>query len=231
MATRLTIRTAARVRADQDASTFPTDTQYNVFIDEAGKEVWYDLVRSGWPINFTSVDKTATGSQTIALGVSGTVAFIRGVYRKDGGVYTELRRLNEGQRSTLMSQTGQAQASYYEMRIDPTSGPVLELLPVPSSGTYRVEYVLEWAGFSADSDTWYGPARSDEMVAIRAAVKGLRKEGDDQGAAQLEAEYARLFETVTAMASWFDMRNPPTIRDVGSGLQVARDAFDYDVQG
>lgn len=230
MATRATIRTAARARADQDSSTFPTDAQYNVFIDEAGRETWYDLIQAGWPISFSTVDKTATGSQAITLGVSGTIAFVRGVYRKDGTVYTELRRLNEGQRASLMSQTGTAQALYYNIMIDPTAGPQLELFPVQSSGTYRVEYIPEWPGFSADGDTWYGPARSDELVSIRAAIKGLRKEGDDQGALNLEAEYERVFEKVTAMASWFDLRNPPVIRDVNSGLSVPRDAFDYDVE-
>jgi hypothetical protein len=96
MATRSDIRTYARVRADQDASTFPTDAQYNTILDFAGKAVWFELVKSGWPISFTSVTKTATGTNPITLGVSGTIAFIRGVYRVDGTTYTELRRLNEG---------------------------------------------------------------------------------------------------------------------------------------
>jgi hypothetical protein len=37
-----------------------------------------------------------------------------------------------------------------------------------------------------------------------------------------------MLDKVQAMASWFDMRNPATISDVGP-LQPMRDSFDYDV--
>lgn len=231
MTTRANIRDRARVRADQDSSTFPTDAQYNDLIDSSAKDVWYDLVHAGWPINYTSVDKTATGTNPLTLGASGTVAFIRGVFYISGGTVYELQRLNEGDRASLMSLTGQAQASHYDVRIDPTSGPVIELLPLPSAGTYRIHYITEYPGFSGDSDTWYGPARSDELIILRAAMKGCRKEGNDQGAAQLEREYGQLLEKVQEMGSWFNMRSATLIRDVGR-LQEDRRAlrlpFDYD---
>lgn len=229
MATRAQLRTRARTRADQDDSTFPSDTEYNDFLDEAAKETWYDLVQAGWPINFATVDKTAAGTNPITLGVSGTIAFIRGVSYVNGTTRHELKRLNEGDRATLESVSGTTQASHYEVRIDPTNGPVLELLPLPSSGTYRVQYVLEHPGFAGESTEWYGPGRSDELLVLRAAAKGCRKEGNDQGAAQLDREYLLLLEKVQNMASWFDMRNPATIRDVGNMLDVGRDPFDYDV--
>jgi hypothetical protein len=226
LTTRAQIRTRARLRADQDDSTFPDDTEYNLLIDAAAKETWYDLIHAGWPINFASVTKTATGSNPITLGVSGTIAFVRGVFCNRGGAYDELRRVPEGERAALMSSTGQA--SFYDVRIDPTNGPVLELLPLPSSGSYVVQYILEHPGFAADATEWYGPARSDELVILRAAAAGCRKEGNDQGASMLDREYAMLLDKVQAMASWFDMRNGHTIRDVGP-LAAGRDPFDYDV--
>lgn len=229
MATRATLRTIARIRADQTDSTFPTDTEYNYLLDLAAKETWFDLVQAGWPINFSTVDKTATGA-TLALGVSGTVAFIRGVFYVNGGTYEELPRVNEGDRARLMG-SGAARAAAYDVRIDPTSGPVLELLPNPTSGTYRVQYVLEHPGFSADSTEWYGPARSDELVILRAAAKAMRKEGNDQGARQLDNEYQELLFKVQTMAGWFNMRHAATIRDVGDALGMTRssDGFDYEV--
>lgn len=228
--TRAQLRTKARQRADQNASTFPTDTQYNEFLDEAAAEVWYDLVQAGWPINFSTVSKTATNNAFIALGVSGTVAFIRGVFFYDGTSYFELRRLNEGDRAGLLSVPGTDRASHYEYRIDATSGPGIELLPRVSAGTYKVDYILEHPGFSGESDSWYGPGRSGELVAIRAAVKGCRKEGNSQGAAELEREYAVLLSQVQAMASWSDMRNAASIRVVAdAGIKPARDAFDFDI--
>ncbi len=229
MATRAVIRTRARIRADQDGSTFPTDAQYDYIIDAAAKETWFDLIQAGWPISFATTDKTAAGTNPITLSISGTVAFIRGVFYKTGTTYAELERLNEGDRASLMSAAGQAQASHYSVYIDATVGPVLEILPLPSSGTYRVLYTLEHPGFSGDSVEWYGPARSDELLVLKAAAAGCRKEGNDQGAEQLDREYAALLDKVQSMASWFDMRNPAKIRDVGAMSRPVRDAFDFDV--
>jgi hypothetical protein len=154
------------------------------------------------------------------------VAFINGVFRKDGTVFTELRRVDEGKRAALMSTTGDAQ--FYNVRIDPTSGPVIEFLPVPSSGTYRVQYITEHPGFSADGDTWYGPARSDELIVLIAAMKGLRKEGQVSDANALQAEYQDLLMHVITTANWVDLRNSATIRDVNP-LSPTRDPFDWDV--
>jgi hypothetical protein len=227
MTTRAQIRTFARTRADQDDATFPSDTEYNLYIDSAAKEVWFDLIQAGWPINFAVANKTATGTNPITLGISGTVAFIRGVYRVNGGRYEELHRVNEGHRAGLMT-TGDA--SHYDVRIDPTNGPVLELLPLPSSGTYRVEYILEHPGFDADGTSWYGPARSDDLIVLKAAAWGCRKEGNDQGAAQLDREYVVLLDKVQTMAARFDMKNGHSIRDVADPIGNARrDSFDYDV--
>jgi hypothetical protein len=224
MATRADIRGYSRIRADQDNSTFPTDTQYNTLLDFAGKAVWFDLVRAGWPVHFSTATLTATGTNPIALGASGTVAFVRGVFHSDG---RELSRLNEGDRGRLMTQTGEP--SCYALGVDPTLGAVVELFPVPSSGTFTVHYIAEWAGFASDAAVWPGPARTDELVGLRAAEMGARKEGNDQLADKLVGEYGRLFETVQAMSSWFDLRNPPVIRDVGGGLTLPRDSFDFDV--
>ncbi len=230
MATKAELRIRARTRADQDNSTFPTDTQYDLFITEAAKDTWYDLIHAGWPVNFTQVDLNPT-SQTTALGVSGTVAFIRGVYRKDGGQFTELARIEEGQRAGLMSLAAGNQSSYYDVRTDPTSGPILELLPVPSGGVYRVEYILEYPGFASDSTAWIGPARSDELIVLGAATKGCLKEGQKEDAQILMAERTMLLDKVTSMASWFDMRNPPRVRDVRERdfRNQHRLPFDFDV--
>lgn len=228
MATRAQLRTRARTRADQTDSTFPSDTEYDLFLDEGAKETWYDLIQAGWPINFTYADKAA--ASPIVIGASGTVAFVRGVFYNRGGTWCELSRLNEGDRASLMA-TGAGEATYYDTRVDATSGPVVELLPTPSSGTYRIFYVLEHPGFAGDSTEWYGPGRSDELIVLRSAAKAMRKEGNDQGAAQLDREYAMLLEKVQNMAGWFNQRHATLIRDVGSPFSSPRspDGFDYDV--
>lgn len=230
MATRLDIRNRARVKADQDNSTFPSDTQYNDWIDAKAKDVWWDMVQAGWPVNFTTVTLTANGARTLSLGASGTVAMVRGVFRQDaGGNFTELQRLQEGQRAGLLSYTG-LQADYYDVLLDPTSGPVIELLPVPSGGTFRVDYVLDYPGFASDSTVWYGPSRTDELIVLLVAAEGLTKEGDVQGAAALEAKADKLREKIQETASWLDARNPARVRDVESMRRFA-DPFAYQVDG
>lgn len=234
MATRSDLRTRARLRADQDASTFPTDTQFNYWIDEACREVFYDLVRAGWPISFYSGTVAAAASFLTLSGAfaeTNPVAFIRGVYCVQGGTYHELKRLNEGDRAGLYSSTGASMPSHYDVRIDASDGIGVEILPYVAGATIRVEYVREHAGLAADNVPWLGPARSDELIVLRTAQKAMRKEGNDQGAAQLDREYQYLQQCVQDMASWTNMRHSATIRDVGDPLGRSRLPGDFDVYG
>jgi hypothetical protein len=231
VATRSTIRERARIRADQDGSTFPTDAQYNLLIDEAVKDVWYDLVRAGWPIGYQSVAVPLADVNPVTLsgvGVTGPVAFIQGVYWLNGGEYVELRRLPEGDRAGVMSLSGANTPSYYEVRVDPSGNGLTVAFYPHVPGSYVVHYVPEHQGLVNDSSEWLGPARSDELIVLRAASKGMRKEGNDQGAAQLDKEYTVMLQKVQELASWLDMRNPPTIRDVQSS-RMKRDLSDWDV--
>lgn len=228
MATRADLRTRARLRADQDAGQFPTDTQYNLYLDEAAREVFGDLIAAGWPPDFSTTSITANGSASYVVGGSDAVFAIRGVYNIVGNQRYELKRLNEGDRASLRSQGAQGPARYYDPRVSLTLGPVVELFPRPTSGTYEVDYVVDHPGFASDVAVWRGPNRSDELLVLCAARKGVLKEGRLQDAQTLLGEYQYLFEKVQRTASWFDMRNAPTIRDVGDQFTV-RDAFDYDV--
>lgn len=225
MATRADIRTRARVRADQDASTFPTDTQYNLLIDEAARDVYYDLIQAGWPIKPSSTNLSVTGSQYTTIPLS-DIAFITGVFYDQGGTWRELPRIREGDRAALMTQTG-GEAQAYGVTVS-TAGVQIELLPL-TTGTYRVEYIADFTGFAADATVWHGPVRSDELIVLAAAAKGCRKEGNDQGAAQLDREYAIMLEKVQNMAGWLNMRHSATIRDVGNPLGGIRNGFDYNV--
>jgi len=231
--TRATLRTFARVRADQDASDFPTDAQYNMYLDDAAREVWWDLRAAGWPINFQSLSITASGLTFYPFSLAGQVSSIHGVYFVTGNEVYPMHRVNEGKRAVLQSGTTQSTgyAGFYDPRIDPVLGPGIELLPRPATGSYRVDYVLEHPGFASDTDVWYGPARSDSMIVLKAAYMGVRKEGQARAgeAAALMQEYAAMLAQVVAAASWFDLRSPQMIRDVTS--EQNRFAFDYPVAG
>lgn len=233
MATRAQIRSRARIRADQDNSTFPTDAQYNEYIDEACKDVWYDLVGAGWPVSFSTVSLTLPStteipnvvSLSVEAGVAVPVAFIRGVYLLQGGRYHPLPRLNEGDRGALYSTSSQC-PMHYSVQHDLSNGLGVEFLPYTPGASVRIEYVKEHPGLPDDADEWRGPARSDELIVLRAAIKGVKKEGRNADAESLREEYREVWMKVTGMASWVDMRNPATIRDVNSKM---RDPFDFDV--
>lgn len=230
MATRLDLRTRARLRADQDSSTFPTDTQYNLFLDEGAREVFGQLIGAGWPADFSTTSITANGAASYPIGGSDTVFAVRGVFTTVGEQRYELRRLNEGARATLLSQNASAPAEYYDIRISATLGPVIELLPRPVSGTYLVDYIADHPGFAADGTIWRGPNRSDELIVLSAARKGVLKEGRVQDASVLGQEYMALLDLVTRQGSWFDMRNPPTIRESVDPMSKFH-MFDFRVSG
>jgi hypothetical protein len=338
MATRATLRTRARTRADQDNSKFPTDAQYNLFLDEAAKDVWYDLVQAGWPIDPEDWVIDLDGSESYNLGTPRTmasaplytgqvafvddgsdpadkngwgywvenhstpgsdliiitfdvpnrefiisfrtgvvggiraswlaeavnatglletigdfpsnailditptpfdyqevfsggtvgsdpVAFVHGVWRRDGSGLYALKRLNEGQRVTAESVTG-GMAETYSLG-SAHDGMRIRVYPRQASGSVLTRVIREYPGFVTDASRWMGPARSDELIVLRAAAKGCRKEGNDQAAAQLDREYDVVLSKVQNMASWVDMRNPPTIADVSSPSR--RDPSDWDL--
>lgn len=223
--TRAVLRTRARIRADQDLGTFPTDTQFNYLLDEAAMTVWYALVGAGWPVDFSTTNITANGAASYTV-VAGT-GLVQAVYASVGGILQLMRRVDPSDISALRSATSAATAGYYEVRINAAAGLIIEFFPRPTSGAYRVDYIPDHPGFASDSDKWYGPGGSDELIVLAAAAKALRKEGENEDAAQLDREYAVLLEQVATRANWVDMRNPPKIRDVHSS--DLRLGFDYQV--
>lgn len=231
MATRADIRTRARVRADQDAARFPTDAQYNLFIDEACRDVFADLVMSGWPPDFSTTTIAYSGASTgQAVGGGVEVFGITGVWMDMGGSRYELKRLNEGDRAALTSptQTG-SYPEYYDYRVG-ANGPVIYLFPRKAATVY-VDFIPDHPGLASDVTVWRGPARSDELVVLASARKGVLKEGQDRrgDASTLADEYAELLAKVKAQASWADMRNPAMVR-METGRSMAN-AFDYDAVG
>jgi hypothetical protein len=228
--TRTELRTRARIRASQENLDFPSDTAYNYFLDEARKEVWFDLVGAGWPANYTSQTITATGASQYQIASGAAVLGVQGVYWVQGTLRYQMQRLDPSFKAEVLSAPTQ-QAVYYELLVDATQGTVIRFYPNAASGSYQVDYIPEIAGFSNDSDVWYGPARSDELLVIRAAEKAMKKEGPArlQEAAGLRSEYGEVFEKVTNAASWVDMRNTARIRD--TQRSAVRDPFAYPVAG
>lgn len=213
MATRLDIRTRARIRADQDGADFPTDVHYNGYLDDAAKETFADLVMSGWPIDYSTTTIQTNGTtKTYPFGGSDTVFSATMVYTLFGNQFTELRRVNPGHVAALRSTGATGGFSrFYEVRTG-VAGSVIEFFP-RVGGTYFVDYIADFPGFANDASVWQGPPRSDELIVLKAAARGARKESRASDANQLDAEYGALLLKVKELASWYDMRNPAEMRD------------------
>lgn len=213
MATRLQMRTRARRKADQNDADFPTDTDYNDYLDEAGKETFADLVMSGWPVDTVTDTLVTNASQRVyPFGVGNIVFSTTMVYTNIGGEFAELKRVNPGHMAQLRSGaiTGLF-ARFYEVRTG-SAGSVIEFFP-PTAGTYFIDYIVDFPGFTNDASTWLGPPRSDELIVLQAAAKGCRKESRHGDADRIMADYARLLDKVQRLSSWYDMRNPAQMRD------------------
>lgn len=224
-ADRANLRSRARIRADQDASGFPTDAQYNLILDECGKTIFYDLVQAGWPVQSTSQTIVANGAASYLLAAGAPIHSITEVYYIEGTTRYALQRADEERMAEYRSGFNNIQAGYYRPFVDMATGARIEFFPNPAGGSYQVLYIPEWPGFTNDADVWRGPGRSDELIVLMAAAKGCRKEGEVRDAEALEDEYGKLFVKVMNAASGFDQRNVPRIRDREGN--VTRDPFDY----
>ena len=225
MATRLQMRDRARVKADQENATYPTDASYNDWLNEAGGWVWRRLVAAGWTPGRVTVNLVANGSASYTLGTD--VHSVRYVHRLDGTGTTArripLRRLRPEERSDAMPATGQAEV--YDLALGVTAAQVIELMPIPASGTYEVSYVPRFAGFAADGDNWYGPDGTDELLVLLAAIRGVKKENGDHG--PLAEELKDAWSEILDSANWVDQLGTPTVRDVYAVARIT-DSFDFD---
>lgn len=241
--TRAQIRDLAAVYADQDASDFPTQIQFNTLLDAAGISVWNDLFLANYPFNFSSTTITGNNSSTYPLGLASPavtvpILSVVGVYFVQGTDFYALKRINEGYRAQLSSSSNVAGYSeYYDVRSDilnfggGSNSTIIELLPKPSGGQYKIEYIPSFSSFAADGTLWTGPPGSDELVAIKAAIKAVRKEGAARrgDAADLKTDYDELLSKVVELATRLNGRDPAMIRDVSTVR--SRFAFDYPIAG
>lgn len=222
MATRATLRDNARMRADQDSSDFPTDDQYNVYLDKAAARVWRQLVRLGWKPDRGL--KAITANSAVAYEIGEDVSTILYVHRVDGTIHYQIQRLKDEERTGLMGRTGEA--TRYEI-VGGATGPLeIELWPTPTSGSYQVRYVKKWVGFDDDQMEWLGPDGSDELIELDAAIQGTMKENGDPS--DLKQQLNAAWDDVIAGAGWLDGLNPGTVRDA-NGLSLKNDPYSWTV--
>lgn len=228
MTTLLDIRTMARIKSDQTNSTFPTDAEYNLLINEAAREVFNDMLGAGLDVTPVSVN-TTTAANPSTYSFTVDVASVTAVYFVQGGQLYELRRMNPGLEAQLRSYPGQGFPEFYKLTTDFTGTGYQKLEVLPASAcTLRIDYIPQYTAMANDAALWLGPSGSDELLAWKAAAAGLRKEGSDRDAYECEKAYERRFEKVMLQVSRIDGRNAAQIRDA-RGTQ--RPGFEYQAMG
>lgn len=222
MATRATMRTAARAAADQDSSTFPDDTTYNEFIDRAARLVWRRMLAAGWKPDRTAVTTTVIAG-TPQYNVGSDVSVVHSVMFIQGGVRTPLRRVKPEDLPDLLSlPNGLPQA--YDFLNGGTAAVIIELYPTPATGgQIDIRYTKRFPGFSADGDTWIGPDGSEEIIILLAAIEGARKEDNTAHVQMLQAQLKERYAEVLELFGASDSQGQQTVRDARTQQQRAGD--------
>lgn len=223
MATVTELEARARIRADQDGSTFPTTAQYRELISDAAEELWNKMIAAGFKPAQTSATLTATGAASYT--VASNVAVILSVERVEGRDRLPLRRAEEYELPYLRSVSSNSQATHYDLVAGSVSSLTIELFPTPLTGQYVVRYVPRFTRFTTGADQWVGLPASDSYIVLHAARAALRKEGDP--ARDIDGELAEVYEQVCRMASWLDGQFPGRIRDARHAHDD-RDRFPFD---
>jgi hypothetical protein len=226
MATLESIREFARIKSDQHGS-FPSDDQCNTIIDAVARRVWTKMVAGGW--NPGKAEFTVTASPAGVTSHAVPIAqSVLAVYRIDGTTHTPLARVKPEEDASYRSR-GTGPAEVYDLSVGKNFSTYvswIHLYPAPTSGDYKIIYLPGFPGFANDSEAWVGPAGSDELIAIGAAIQMLGKEGDIQMLSQLRQDWADLYVEICDSANWLDAKHPPIVRDVR--VPGRRSAFDFD---
>lgn len=230
MPTRAQLRTSTRVMADQDNSTFPTDTAVNDIIDRATRTVWRQMIAVGWKPDRTTINITATGAASYTVGSD--VSVVHSVtYLGQGagqGFRYQLHRVKPEELPDLLAQPNGVPALAYDLIGGGTTAVTIELYPNPTSGLYEVRYTKRFPGFTADGDNWIGPDGSDELIVLTAAIDSANKE-EDPGklVAGLEKRLSQRWVDVIDAAGWADSQGQQTVRDTRRNQLSARFLTNY----
>jgi hypothetical protein len=224
MSTRESMRLSAKAAANQTGGDFPGLDVENDVLDRAASTVWRRLQAAGWIPDRTVVTLTANGAQS--YNVATDVHSVLSVSRVDGTMRVPLTRLKPEQESDYRNFSG-GQASAFLLTGGATSALAITLLPVPTSGTYEVVYTKRFPGFLADSDPWYGPDGSDELIILTAAIDFTAMEYGDISFLQKRLD-DRWGEVLQA-AEWLNAQGVQTVRDARTmdSLSPLIRAFNY----
>lgn len=196
------MRDKVRRRADQESVGFITNDELTDYINSSLAELHEILIMEDCA--YFEAEQTITGTGVATYALPTTFFATQMVERVDGTSYIPLKPIDAGERH-LYPGTGTAAA--YRV-----TGSNLELLPAPTSGTYRHTYVAYPTLLSADGDTVDGHMGWEEWIVVDCAIKCHIKE--DSTPRALMAERDRITERIVTAAKARMMRHGGRVNEV-----------------
>jgi hypothetical protein len=217
MATLANLRTYVRQQADQENSTFISDTELNRYINQSAAELHGLLATVYDDYHLTSTTFTLSTANTYTL-TSGFFK-LRGLDFSQGGDWITVPRFSFEERNRWQDRYQRGDLENW--RAYRVQGSTIYVLPDDNyAGSYRVWYVSSYTAMSTDSDTVSDLMGWDEYVVVDAAIKCLQKEESD--ASLLMARKAELKRRIEGEAANRDASGPERIH-------VASNFEDFDL--
>ena len=212
---RADIRTRARVKADQENSTFVSDATLNGWINEAIAEL-HGLLLQAFGEDYFEKDHTFnTVANQEEYDLPSDFAKLAGFSMKlDGSKWTPITRYEKKDRDGLENLGSQSTGFRYRLRARK-----LSILPKPS-GVFacRMPYEPTAVVLAADGDVLTGYKGWEEFVVIRAAIECIDKEESDSSAKR--ADLARIISRIESEKERRDENEPSRIIDVEGRVGV-----------
>lgn len=219
MATTLAnLRTYVRQQADQESSTFISDSELNRYINQSAAELHGLLTTLYEDYYLTSATFTLTTLNTYTL--PSNFFKLRRLQYDSAGSWSKVPQFafDEFEANQQRYLTGAAP----EWRMYRIMQAALFVLPEDDfAGDYRIWYLLNYTAMTSDADTLSDLMGWDEYVIVDAAIKCLQKEESD--ASILMARKAELKRRIEMEAANRDASGPERIALAGSTISMELD--------
>lgn len=213
--TLLTLRTAARERADAVNSTFVSDTELTRYINASAQEL-YDLLVESNKDYATTLLSFSVSSPSTSYALPSDFYKLRGLDVSLNGSWVQVYPYDQMERGRYQDLAlNRVFANVYYHLFNNT----LEFLPQAyAPGSYQLRYVPFMTVMSGDSDTFNGYNGFEEYIIVDAAIKMKDKEETDTKV--LEKQKADLRLRIQAMANVRDYADFDRVSDVRSRATI-----------
>lgn len=213
--TLLTLRTAARERADAVNSTFISDAELTRYINASAQEL-YDLIIESNKDYATTLLAFSISSPNTSYALPADFYKLRGLDVSLNGSWVQVYNYEQMERGRYQDLAiNRVFANVYYHLFNNT----LEFLPASyAPGSYQVRYVPFMTVMSADGDTFNGYNGFEEYIITDAAIKMKDKEESDTRV--LMSQKKDLKERIQAMANVRDYADVDRVSDVRSRATI-----------